>query len=366
MITQRELRIWALEFSSRLKNSHQPEDWAAAVAGEQHLLRPFLLALSNHPKLVALVWLILDLGEETDHGQSSRQYATQFLDETFAEIVVRWPSPAPTRIPQQIPLSKLPLPQYTPLNKLPISQHIPLRPGREPAFVFLDGLLHQGQEETVRALYRRMHNRAVDSVTECVRHSKNLAEWQENMRMQLLALHALSVVLVTNRYADAPAGTRAPWSVALAERLFTPVELVDMRRAEAYTEEQYAHLMTAVTDGSTTQSGLDELIRQYRRAAAEFRLRTGGRPLDGLDELSSRYRRVAAEFIRLRTGGQSQLPSVAQSRQDRYEAEAKRLFHMRKELRTMRGRYLVPPYLVGELDSILRNASTTEGDKNVG
>ncbi|MFF0195861.1 hypothetical protein ACFYT5_23350 [Streptomyces anulatus] len=228
---------------------------------------------------LAVLHIAIDIVETVELAPELHFLAVDFLMHvalTEEEI----PAPGePLVPPEQGPTA--PLDGCIPLQSLP--------------FAWRREMVRRGQREVLRQLLMIPHEQLSAAIKQCVRHSRNLEEWQAGMVRQLIYHERMKVSSLT--YGDRP---------SYIENLFTPEEITTLTKQERYAAEQFAHLGTALG---------------FRRHLQE-----------SLDELTEKARTIEGDTLRLRT-----------------------------ELRAMRARYEVPPYLVPELEALLRAARRPGG-----
>ncbi|MFH7340793.1 hypothetical protein [Streptomyces sp. KHY 26] len=306
-------RRWTWELVRRLKTDDDPSYWTRTVAELRAELDEVTLKHAAKPFTAAHLHLALDIVETINPVPEHRHMAPGYLIQTALteEELSGGPGfpPAPACSPPRgfkVPPG-LRRPRHDLLGrrpKAPLDGRIPLSSLPDEWFALL---LRRDQTTVLRHLYQVTYGRAADSVLRCVRDSRDLTHWHQNMALQLVAyagqlLIAVSNDGVTHSEEDlADSGQDAQYD-PLARLLFSPEELASFRRQDAYMSEQFAHLFAAVWTGQHLQENLDALAVSVRGAS------------DGHLEL-------------------------------------------RKRLRSMRGRYEVPPYLVPELDALLKAAA---------
>ncbi|MFD4377505.1 hypothetical protein [Streptomyces sp. NPDC058486] len=306
-------RRWIWGLVARLKADDDPASWTQAITELRADLDTATFNNAANPFTVAHLHFALDIVETINPVPEHRHMAPGYLlqtamtqDELSDES--RFP-PAPAcspprgyKVPHDVRRPRRNLLGYRP--KAPLDGLLPLRnlPDEWCAL-----LLRRDQAAALRAVYQLTYARAANSVLRCVRDSRDLTHWHQNMALQIVAYAGQLLVAVSNdgvthaEYDAADPGMDAVYD-PIARFLFSPEELTSFRRQDAYMSEQFAHLFAAVWTGQHLQENLDALALSVREAS------------DG--------------HLTMRMG-----------------------------LRSMRGRYEIPPYLVPELDALLKAAT---------
>jgi hypothetical protein len=287
------VRRWAYDFCLQLESRESPQAWTETIAATRRDLDATFLGQAADPATAASVWFAVDLVETVNLVPEHRSAGPGYLIQvalTVDELEAwqgRWPPPAPST-PADPGLTSGPADPEVPLHGM-----LPLRDLPE---AWVDTRLIRGQLEVLRDLYRIVHKRAEQAITKAVRESRDLAEWREAMALQIITRASQNILPVTR--------SGMGWAGAdeidpRARLLFEDGELESLRKGEAYAEEQFAHLGTALDKGCHEQAYIDELAVKVRESTDD--------PLE-----------------------------------------------TRRALRAGRARYRVPPFLVRELDQHLR------------
>ncbi|MCX4986570.1 hypothetical protein [Streptomyces sp. NBC_00572] len=308
-------RRWVWELARRLKTDDDPAHWTESVTELRAELNEVTLRHAATPFTAAHLHFALDLVDTINPVQEHRHMAPGYLllvaltDEEHANVSGVFPEAPVCNPPQGISLPpEVRRPRRDLLGRypeVPLDGRLPLAslPGE-----WLSMLLRRDQIGVLRSLYQLTHERASASVLTCVRDSRHLTQWHEGMALQIVAFAGQMITRVTPDGTTRTHGEGAddPGLDALYEPLprllFSPEELTSLRQQEAYMHEQFAHLFAAVVSGRHLQESVDSLASWVGEARSHF-------------------------------------------------------LEIRKELRAMRGRYLVPPYLVPELDALLKAAA---------
>lgn len=249
-------------------------NWSELVAAHRSSLDIMASGGLANSDTMALLHIAIDIVETVELAPELHMLAIDYLMNvalTEAEIP---PPGQPLVPPEQGPTA--PMDGCLPLQNLP--------------FAWKREMLQRGQREVLRQLFMISHEQLSAAIQQCVRHSRNLEEWQAGMVRQLIYHTRMKVTSVT--YGDRP---------SYVKDLFTPEEITTLTRQERYAAEQFAHLGTALGYGRHLQKSLDEL--------------------------TERSLTIEGDTLRLRM-----------------------------QLRAMRARYEVPPYMVPELEALLRSA----------
>ncbi|MFB8029739.1 hypothetical protein ACFQ6U_33255 [Streptomyces sp. NPDC056465] len=306
-------RRWVHELVRRLKTDEDPAHWTESVAELRSELDEVIPNQAANPFTAAHLYFALDLVDTINLVQEHRQMAPGYLiqvaltDKELAKAA-GFPAAPVCNPPRGSSLPAETRPRRNLLGrypKVPLDGRLPLAGLPDQWFRYL---LRHNQTGVLKSLYQLSHDRGSASVLHCVRNSKNLAEWHAGMALQIVAYAGQMLTPVSDHgvafapgEAPDPSGLDARYH-PLAQLLFSPDELTSLRRQEAYMSEQFAHLFTAVIFGLHLQENLDALVRAVGEACGGF-------------------------------------------------------LEKRKSLRAMRGRYEAPPYLIPELDALLKAAA---------
>lgn len=173
-------------------------------------------------------------------------------------------------------------------------------------YIVRNVLFQRGRLDVLGELYGLVRGRIHSLREDCINRSTSYQQW----------LYALARVAVALRERHFVPITDADGWFPIAEQLFSPDQLIELRRDEAFFAEQIAHLGTAIIKPYVYPDYIDN-TRDYSYNMKNY-----------LDNMRRKFMTVNAD-----------------SRLD-----------ARQELRLMKSRFEVPSYLFKELDNYLRLA----------
>ncbi|MFE4719485.1 hypothetical protein [Streptomyces sp. NPDC055006] len=291
-------RRWSGEVTGRLLRSRRQTDWLASIEALRSDLDVRLGRGDLNMNTAAHAWFALDLlqASAVDPDESCRFFVLGYVlqigltDAQWAE----W-----GKVTDQLgAVNSSPGDEKLTFERLPVEIEVVLA--------------RRQRLDVLRDLYRLVRGRIRPLVQSCTRDSASYDEWLHSLARLIVALRERHFVPITDRtepglriILGSDSGVTQFFGEEiwhpLAELLLTPDQLSEARRHEAVAAEHFAHVFTAIMGDMHLPGALEELTTA----------------ITAITEPAER-------------------------------------FQAREELRLMRSRFQVPPYLFAELESYLR------------